>query len=137
MSSQTEFLYLTSEGNQVEWRWPDFTPAEMLCRCRNCTSVIDEDFMDDLQALRNDFGSPMNITSGHRCMRHNASIGGAMSSGHVTAQAVDVAVGGAKAYELVGKAMNHGFSRIGVSQRDDSRFIHIGAERPDETIWSY
>jgi len=135
--STVEFLYLTTEGKMIEWRWPDFTPAEMLCRCRECDSVIDEQFMDDLQALRDDFGHGMVITSGHRCQIHNRNIGGALDSDHLKAVAADVAVGGAKAYDLIGRAIKHGFNRLGVNQRGDSRFIHLGKSGSQRVIWSY
>ena len=39
--------------------------------------------MDKLQRLRTTLGAPLRITSGHRCERHNRSVGGAPNSMHL------------------------------------------------------
>jgi hypothetical protein len=58
--------------------------------------------------------------------------------------AVDVAVSGNLAYDLIRMAMLHGFTGIGVAQRGphNKRFIHIdniinSDTSPRPTIWSY
>jgi len=136
--NDTAILYLTTEGRMIEWRWSDFTPREMLCRGNHeCETLIDEHFMDDLQALRDDFGEPLPITSGHRCPTHNHNVGGAQNSGHLVAQATDVAVSGAKAYRLIPMAQKCGFNRIGINLRGDNRFVHLGKNDSEPTMWTY
>jgi len=131
-------MFLTTDGNRVPWRWNSFTPSEMLCRC-GCESMIDEQFMDSLQWLRDAFGKPMPITSAHRCLDHNKAVGGSPNSGHLTARAADVRVKWGDALELVCLAHRRGFTRIGVNQTGpyDRRFIHLGMDKPEKTIWSY
>tara|TARA_S200002703_G_C3732772_1_gene225238 strand:+ start:33 stop:428 length:396 start_codon:yes stop_codon:yes gene_type:complete len=131
-------MFLTTDGNRVSWRWNSFTPSEMLCRC-GCESMIDEQFMDSLQWLRSDFGKPMPITSGHRCLDHNKAVGGSETSGHLTARAADVRIKWGDALELLCMADKRGFTRLGVNQKGpyDKRFIHLGMDKPEKTIWSY
>ncbi|MGB6229571.1 MAG: D-Ala-D-Ala carboxypeptidase family metallohydrolase, partial [Litorimonas sp.] len=74
------------------WRWPNFTPAEMACR--HCGEAHHwPDFMDALQAARDRVGRPFRILSAHRCALHNARVGGAPRSEHLSL-AVDIALRG-------------------------------------------
>ena len=47
-----------------------------------------------LQALRDHVNLPIKITSGYRSPKHNASIGGAKNSQHITGKAADIKVQG-------------------------------------------
>ena len=49
---------------------PNFSRAEMSCRCGCGLDHMDEKFMKMLQQLRNELG-PLPVTSGVRCERHN------------------------------------------------------------------
>lgn len=49
---------------------------------------------DQLEALRSQLGDPVKILSGFRSKEHNAKIGGALKSLHVTGQAADITVPG-------------------------------------------
>ncbi len=96
-----------------------------------------------LQELRAEFDKPMTITSGYRCLEHNAAIGGGPA--HVLGMAVDVAIHGEAAYELIRLAFVDCFTGIGWRQHGPfaKRIVHldnlIAAEanglRP--RIWSY
>ena len=63
-------------------RWPNFPPHEMACRGTGMI-VVQAEFMDQLQALRNALAEPMHITSGCRSAAHNARIGGKANSFHI------------------------------------------------------
>jgi len=128
-----------SDGGFVAWRWASFTPKEMLCRCGQCESFVDVQFMDSLQSLRDAYGRPMLVTSGHRCEAHNKAVGGSATSGHLTGRAADIQVKWGDALDLLLSAHRRGFTRLGVNQkgRYEGRFIHLGMDRPEKTIWSY
>lgn len=49
---------------------------------------------DQLEALRSQLGASIKILSGFRSKEHNAKIGGALKSLHVTGQAADITVSG-------------------------------------------
>ncbi|MFS1522749.1 D-Ala-D-Ala carboxypeptidase family metallohydrolase [Microbulbifer sp. 2304DJ12-6] len=114
-----------------------FTKAELSCRC--CGELhFSDDTLRRLIRARVRFNKPMVITSGYRCRDHCASIGSTMT--HTTGQAVDVSVSGGRAYELLGIAIEEGFTGIGIKQHGShkGRFLHLDdLERTGPTIWSY
>lgn len=126
----------------TDWRWPHFTREEM--SCKHCGKApMSATFMDKLEDLRKVYGRPMVITSGYRCPEHNSQVSNTGLTGpHTTGRAVDIAVRGADAHELLGLAMERGFFGIGINQKGGARFIHLddlpnGPNCPRPTIWSY
>lgn len=85
----------------------------------------------------------MTVTSGYRCPKYNAQVSETGLGGpHTTGHAADFSIRGSEAYRLVGAAMRRGFTGVGVSQKGDSRFIHlddlpITVTSPRPRIWSY
>lgn len=140
---------MQKEFTEETWpseRWPNFQFKELACR-EIGTCRIDEDMMDALQRLRDNYGKGMVITSGYRDPEHSIEKAkvekGAKNGGaHVWGKAVDVAIRGEDALKLVVLAYDCGFTGIGISQRGDSRFVHIDTMEPLDNaprphIWSY
>lgn len=125
--------------------WKNFSAAELRCKCGKCNSdgsEMDPAFMDRLQQLREQFNKPMALSSAFRCRRHPEEAKKAEPGEHSLGQAVDVRIRGAEALELLQRALNLGFTRIGVSQRGNARFLHLGTalaggRLPSPMIWSY
>jgi len=123
----------------MDWtKYPNFSEAEM--RCRHTGRVaMDPAFMERLQALRTQYGRPMRVTSGYRDRTHPAEARKAQPGTHTMGRAVDIAVRGKDAFDLVALAMDYGFTGIGVQQHGNTRFIHLddleGPTRP--ALWSY
>ena len=123
----------------MDWsKYLNFSEAELRCgETGECK--MQADFMRRLQALREDYGKPMAITSGYRSPQHSIEASKAQPGTHARGIAVDVAVSGQDCYELMALAMKHGFTGIGVAQKGPGRFLHIdtfkGAARPN--VWSY
>ena len=83
----------------TDWRWPNFQPSEFACK--HCGELYFwPKFFDKIQAVRSDLGKPVRILSGHRCALHNARVGGAPLSQHLTL-AVDISVLGHDRIELL------------------------------------
>ena len=61
------------EGN---WRWPNFSPAEIACRGTG-KLLINEPALDRLQALRDRLSKPPIVRSAYRSPEHNRAVGGA------------------------------------------------------------
>jgi zinc D-Ala-D-Ala carboxypeptidase len=127
--------------NKDSWKY--FTREELKCKGTD-ECFMNEEFMKQLHCLREDYARPMRITSGYRDVAYNTVIGGSTNSAHILGQAVDVAVSGNLAYDLIRMAMLHGFTGIGVAQRgpQNKRFIHIdnivnSDTSPRPTVWSY
>ena len=73
----------------------NFSRSEFACRGENCcggSAPVHPDLVVGLQELRDKVGVPLTISSGFRCRRHNAAIGGAKNSQHMLAMAADVLV---------------------------------------------
>ena len=70
---------------------PHFEANEFRCPC--CKGLIlDEALTYQLERLRKDINSPINVTSGYRCEKHNKEVGGSKNSFHMKGQAADIMV---------------------------------------------
>jgi len=67
----------------------NFNSEEFTCGCGKCVDIINRDFVNTLQKIRDEFG-PMRITSGYRCEDHNKAVGGSEKSYHMRGMAADI-----------------------------------------------
>lgn len=126
-------------------RWPNFQSSELRCRCGRCDSdgnEMDPGLLDRLQQLRDLYGKPLPLSSAYRCPKHPSEAGKAEPGEHALGLAVDVRCRGAEALQILQLALNLGFTRIGVSQKSGTRFLHlglspIGGHLPSPALWSY
>ena len=78
----------------------NFRLSEFECNGKGCcgTTTIDKAFVKQLQEFRNYLGvrlgrtASISVTSGYRCKKHNAKVGGSSTSKHVRGLAADVMV---------------------------------------------
>lgn len=78
--------------------WDDiqyFKRTEFKCKCggRYCNGYPAEPDLKMVRiadAIRAEVGKPINVNSGLRCRQHNANVGGASASLHMTGQAADL-----------------------------------------------
>lgn len=66
-----------------------FSVKEVSCRC-GCGATIKLEMLDKLNDIRKLYGKPISLTCGARCPTHNAKIGGAKNSAHISGEAVDM-----------------------------------------------
>ena len=65
-----------------EWKWDNFSPEEMSCKC--CGEYYhDPDSLDLAQKFRNILGRSIRANSYHRCVTHNKNEGGRKKSKHL------------------------------------------------------
>jgi len=99
------------------------------------------EFMDKLIALRTNLNFGLFVTSSWRSPELNDRVGGSKGSAHLQGRAVDIAISGEKAFQLVAEAIKYDFTGIGIKQHGNwkRRFIHLddldGPIRP--RIWTY
>ena len=79
---------------------PNFSRAEMSCRCGCGLDHMDEKFMKLLQQLRNQLG-PLPVASGVRCEKHNHESGGYPKSAHLQSKGADIRIFGPRALKLI------------------------------------
>ena len=70
----------------------NFSRSEFACKCGCGFNSVDVALLDALEQVREKFG-PVSITSGNRCPKHNAGVGGAAHSYHTKGLAADFKVG--------------------------------------------
>lgn len=104
-----------------------------MCKCGCESLMLDQGFLDKLQALRDLCGFPLVISSGYRCPKHPEEAKKDKPGYHSWCQAVDIVKPqGERAYILLANAIKLGFTGIGVS----NKFIHLDI-RPDKAVWGY
>ena len=122
----------------MDWnRWPNFSEAEFRCKHTGKCEMQPE-FLDILQAIRTDLGTPMRITSGYRHWTHPVEARKGHTSGeHTKGACADIACAdGRSRYLLIYSALEHGITRIGIAKN----FIHLGIGGdglPAQVIWHY
>lgn len=118
-----------------------FDAKELECKCGCGTNRFDDNFKRLLNRIRDDFAKPMIITSAYRCPDHPIEKRKEKPGAHGLGVAVDVAVSGGDALELIRVAQEHGIQRIGVQQKGSGRFIHLDVSTAEHhsrpAIWSY
>lgn len=125
-------------------RYEFFSESELQCKC-GCGMLPEQDFIVKIETLRRMAGFAFPVTSAARCPEHNAKVSSTGETGpHTTGRAIDIAVSREKAFTLVRLALELriGITGIGVSQKGNSRFVHLddlpnSPTSPRPTIWSY
>lgn len=73
-----------------EWNFPHFKREEFNCKCGCGKNNINQKIVQILEEIRYHFGgNPVIITSGTRCSKHNAAVGGIRGSKHLEGKAAD------------------------------------------------
>ena len=92
-----------------------------------------------LDDLREEYGYPIKLTSTYRSPDHPIEARKSKPGEHAYGAAVDIAcVGGEATFKLVKAAIEVGFTRIGISRKNN--FVHVGvgySGAPETTIWTY
>lgn len=116
----------SSSSSKVNWnKVKYFKKSEFKCQCggKYCNGYpadISPKLIDILEELRVYFGKPITITSGLRCKKHNAAVGGVSNSQHQYGKAADIYIAGVgkakikvKAYELGAAYSYYGTAGMG------------------------
>ena len=109
-----------------------FKRSEFACRCRCGKDTVDAELLQVLHVVRHFYNAPVTITSGHRCEKHNKSVGGAGGSMHLVGKAADIIVEGVEpqdVYEYLCDQYPHCYG-IG----NYKRWTHIDV-RPNKARW--
>ncbi len=94
-------------------------------------------FIEKLDAIREEYGQPMVITSGYRTPEHNSAVGGVNGSAHVNAVAADIAASNTEQkLRLMRIAKKHGIKRMGWGKG----FVHLdmdSTKQAQNVVWGY
>ena len=97
------------------------------CRCGGAAG-IDAVFLKKLAELQACWKKRLTFTSGRRCPRHNARVGGVPRSRHLTGQAADVAIVTREQARFCALARRLGFRSVLPDPRRN--YVHLSLEAP-------
>ena len=107
------------------WASEHFLMDEYACDCAGyCDgwpAAMDPELLEKIEALRCYFDQPIIITSGVRCERRNAEVGGIPNSWHLSGHAADLYCPGVPYDEVAAAARTLG---LGVIEYPDQQFDH-------------
>lgn len=107
------------------WATAHFLMDEYACDCAGyCDgwpAAMDQELLEKIEALRRYFDQPIIITSGVRCERRNAEVGGIAASWHLSGHAADLYCPGVPYDEVAAAARALG---LGVIEYPDQQFDH-------------
>ena len=106
------------------WTWKNFRPRELACKGTGRIR-LQRKALDALQALRDEVGKPMLITSAYRSPEHNAAVGGSPTSRHMFGDAFDVVMVGHNPKTFEEAARRAGFRGFGYYPESSPPFMHI------------
>lgn len=109
-----------------------FKNREIACRC-GCGKMPSGKSVEMLYAVRIIIKTPLVISSGARCFKHNETCRGSEYSTHLIG-AFDIEVPREKEYEFIKIAQFVGFTGIGIK---NNQFIHIDGLHESPEIWTY
>ncbi|HFQ4959217.1 TPA: D-Ala-D-Ala carboxypeptidase family metallohydrolase [Vibrio vulnificus] len=122
----------------TELQTKNFKATELRCKCDYCKHEqphqCDAQALQALQAVREELGFPLTVTSAYRCKRHPSEAKKSKPGTHNRGTAFDIALPyGELRYKLLAVAIKHGFNGVGFAHS----FIHIDYQRPTDMTWTY
>lgn len=115
-----------SGGSESEDFWKGieyFRKAEFVCRCGCGADKMEEKLIKAADKVRGHFNAPVNVTSGRRCSKHNANVGGVSNSRHLSGKAMDFSVSGFSSSSVLDYVQK--LPEIRYAYAIDSKHIHM------------
>lgn len=105
-----------------------FTRDEFKCQCggKYCKGFIaepQEKLVRVADKIRKNLGGEAIVTSGVRCTRHNANVGGVSNSRHLSGKAMDFRIKGKTADQILTEVNKH--PEIRYAYKIDSKHVHM------------
>lgn len=108
-----------------------FKRSEFACKCGCGFNTMDFQTVEWLTEIREHFDAPVKVTSGCRCVTHNAAVGGTSVSQHLLGRACDIQVKGVDPDEVADFAEDIGASGVGRY----ATFTHIDSRNGRMVRW--
>lgn len=108
--------------------WDDikyFKQSEFACKCGCGVSEMNETLIRVADRTREHFGKPIRVSSGRRCAKHNAKVGGVSNSRHIAnpGKAMDFCVDGETAKQVLAYVQKQ--PEIRYAYAIDGRYVHM------------
>ena len=111
-----------------------FSRKELQCHCGCGQCLMDSDFMNDIDWIREAVGQPLGVNSGYRCKAYDATLNN--DDNHPRGLAIDLAAPTDQLkWKIFIAALSRHFNRFGFAKT----FIHLDKVlvHPPEVIWIY
>ena len=95
-------LYAVTWDNIKYFRKDEFT-----CKCGCGLNNINMNLVQILDEIRAYFNTPVNVSSGCRCKKHNKNVGGDYNSRHLLGKAADIVVPGVNKNKVLAKCKEY------------------------------
>ena len=130
IAAGTGFKKAASSSTKTGW-WKDieyFTRDEFKCKCggahcKGFPAEPQEKLIRVADEIRKKLGAPATVTSGVRCTKHNANVGGVSNSRHLSGKAMDFGVAGKTADQIMAEVNKH--PEIRYAYKIDSEHVHM------------
>ena len=103
-----------------------FRKAEFACKCGCGAADMEEKLIKNADKVREHFGNTMIVSSGRRCTKHNAKVGGVSNSRHLTGKAMDFCVSGMSASMVLTYVQK--LPEIRYAYAIDNNYVHMDIE---------
>lgn len=101
----------------------NFNRSEFACKCGCGFDTVDVKLIQILEIVRKRFNKPIIISSGCRCEKHNASVGGEDGSKHKIGIAADIVVKDTSPADVYSFLCEHAPNKYGIGNYNS--FTHI------------
>ena len=114
----------------------NFKRYEFQCPCGCGSQMIEQELVDKLQLIRDKLNKKLKVTSGYRCVKHNAKVDGSKQSRHLYGIAADWRTldRSVNPVALAIIAQKIGFGGIGVYWHSKGAFVHTDT-RGGKSTW--
>ena len=116
-------------GETGDW-WDEieyFDRAEFACKCGGLCGGYPAEMSETLvrvaDRVRKAFGAAATVSSGLRCPKHNANVGGVSNSRHLTGKAMDFCIAGKTAAQVLAGVGQQ--PELRYAYAIDGRFVHM------------
>lgn len=103
-----------------------FRKAEFACKCGCGADEMEEKLIRIADGVRAHFGKPITVSSGRRCAKHNANVGGVSNSRHLKGKAMDFCVSGKTSAQVLAYVQK--LNGIRYAYAIDSKYVHMDVE---------
>lgn len=105
-----------------------FKREEFACKCggkycKGYPAEPQEKLVRVADEIRENLGGAATVTSGVRCTRHNANVGGVSNSRHLSGKAMDFGIKGKNADQILAEVNKH--PEIRYAYKIDSKHVHM------------
>ncbi len=131
--TEVKILEVICRGCPEDQNWWEeieyFDRREFACKCGQCSGYpaeMSRELVECADRMRKAFGVPITVSSGLRCVPHNARVGGVSNSRHLSGRAMDFSAAGKTAAAVLEFVQQQ--PEIRYAYAIDGSFVHMDVD---------